>query len=376
MRNCIFLLLLFLSGYRAIAQTLHAVLVADTKDGMLGASCEKDLGDMSVRLADIAQKINFQYQEVICNNEQFGKAGLTKALSEVTCSPNDVIFFYYTGHGLNTLERSSSFPLLYLKDDNNTELEGVHRQLKAKNPRFCVTLGDCCNNLFTDTRSMKPVSPLFKGIGVTSDLNILLKLFVEPQGDILITSAKRGEKATAHPNNGSLYTYNWMEALSHATSNNLNITWETLLNDSENRLQESLKTFPDSVKHHSHWVQGYKESNENPPIPPQPTTKPTVSFDEMNKFLNTLANETIPFPERNTLRIQNQGKYFSSTATVDIYIKSPEKPVQTQTIEEFLMRIVNTARLIDKFNFVEKMSKLANDGKYTLVTLQEVRQQP
>lgn len=373
MRNFIFLLLLFLSGYQAVAQTLHALLIADTKDAVLGSSCEKDLAEMSARLTDIAQKINFQYHEVICNNEQFGKAGLTKAIAEVACSPRDVVFFYYTGHGLNTLERSSTFPLLYLKDDNNTELETIHLQLKAKNPRFCVTLGDCCNNLFTDTRSMRPVSPLFKGIGVTSDLSILLKLFVESEGDVLITSAKRGEKATAHPNSGSFYTFNWMEALTHAENNNLNISWETLLNDAENRLQESLKAFPDTVKHHSHWVQGYKETNENPPIISQPTTKPAVSFDEMNKFLNTLANEKIPFTERNTLRIQNQAKYFSSTATVDIYIKSPEKPVQTQTVDQFLKRIVSTAKLIDKFNFVEKKSKFADDGKYTLVTLQEVR---
>ncbi|GAB3169340.1 hypothetical protein GCM10027291_19650 [Telluribacter humicola] len=324
---------------------------------------------MSARITDIAQKINYQYHEVICSNEQFGNAGLSKALSEINCSPEDIVFFYYTGHGLNTLERSSSFPLLYLKDNNDTELESIHLQLKAKKPKFCLTLGDCCNNLYSDTRSLRPVPPLFKGIGVTDDATIIKKLFLETEGDIIISSAGRGEKATAHPNLGSFYTYSWMEALTNAESNNQAITWETFLSDAENRLQVALKEFPDTIKHHSHWSVGYKKA---PSIDPS-TIKPVVSYDEINKFLNFLANERIPFTERNSIRVHKQPIYFSPAATVDIYINSPEKPVERQPVDQFLKRIISTAKLIDQFNFVEKMSELSEDGKYRHLTLQEVR---
>jgi hypothetical protein len=51
----------------------------------------------------------------------------------------------------------------------------------------------------------------------------------------------------------------------------------------------------------------------------------------------------------------------------------PETPVETQPIDHFLKRIVNTAPLIDEFNFVERLSSLGNGCTYDLVTLQEVR---
>jgi hypothetical protein len=324
---------------------------------------------MSLRLEGIAKKINYQYHQVLCINEQFGKLGMLKAMAEVQCSPQDVVFYYYTGHGYNTTEQTSIFPLLYLKDDNNTELESVHAILKTKKPRLCITLGDCCNNLLADSRSMRPVPPLFKGIGVTPDLSILSRLFAQTEGDILITSAKRGEKAAAHSSLGSFYSFAWLEALDNAASNNSSISWETLLNDAENRLQEEMKVFPDSIRHHSQWVIGLKDSPPIEPVGPSPI----VTFDQINKFLNTLADEDLPFTKRNALRIQKQQEYFASSATVDIYINSPEKPVERPPIENFLKRIVSTARLIDRFNFVEKMSTCSQDGKYTLVTLQEVR---
>jgi hypothetical protein len=244
------LIITLLISQLAHSQSFFAVLVADTKDPSLGASCEKDLEEMSGTLRAISKKIEYNYQEIICNQDKFGKGGIQDAISKIQCKPEDIIFFYYTGHGITTSTEKSDFPILYLKDEN-LELETVHRLLKEKKPRFCLTLGDCCNNLFAGTRGLRPATPLFKGIGVTQDTKILRKLFVEANGDLLISSAQKGERATAHPNGGSFYSNTWMQALAYAENHNTNVSWETLLADAENRLQESLKSLPDSLKHHS-----------------------------------------------------------------------------------------------------------------------------
>jgi hypothetical protein len=368
--NYLKLCILFLLGTTiSQAQTFHAILVADTRDPMLGSSCEKDLLEMSARLKDIAQKIRYQYNEVIVSNDQFGESGLTEALNRFSCSPQDAVFFYYTGHGLNTPDRVSTFPLLYLKGNQDTELEAIHLQLKSKKPKFCVTIGDCCNNLYKDTQRLRSAKPLFRGLDVTRDKTILQQLFLETEGDVLISSAERGQKATAHPSLGSFYTNSWIEALSFAESYNSNVSWETLLKDAENRLQEVLKELPDTVRHRSHWVMNYSKA---PALPPS-GVQPVVSFDEMNKFLNTLADEKIPFQKRNELRLQKQDQYFASAAVVEIYIKSPDKPIEQQSIGQFLKRIISTARIIERFNFVERKSILSDDGKYRQMTLQEVR---
>ncbi|SEJ84997.1 Caspase domain-containing protein [Dyadobacter sp. SG02] len=345
------------------AQSFYAVLVADTKDPSLGASCEKDLQEMSGTLQAISKKIQYNYQELICHQDQFGKGGIQAAISKIQCKPEDIIFFYYTGHGINTITEKSDFPILYLKDEN-LELETVHKLLKEKKPRFCLTLGDCCNNLFAGRRGMRSATPVLKGIGVTQDTQILRKLFVEANGDLLISSAKKGERATAHPSEGSFYSNTWMQALAYAENHNMHVSWETLLADAENRLQESLKSLPDSLKHHSQWVRSFPE-----PVLPCPE----ASFTEINRFLNVLADEKLGFNERNKLRILGQKGFFGPTAQVSIYMSNPEKPVETQPIDHFLKRIVNTAPLIDEFNFVERLSTLGTGCTYDLVTLQEIR---
>ncbi|MDR6806598.1 hypothetical protein J2Y45_003790 [Dyadobacter sp. BE34] len=362
-RCCLLLASMLFTSPLCQAQSFYAVLVADTKDPSLGASCEKDLEEMSGTLRNISKKIEYNYQELICHQDKFGKGGIQEAISKIQCKPEDIIFFYYTGHGINSGTEKSNFPILYLKDEN-MELETVHRLLKEKKPRFCLTLGDCCNNLFPGRRGIRSATPVLKGIGVTQDTKILRKLFVEANGDLLISSAKKGERATAHPNEGSFYSNTWMQAIAYAENHNTHVSWETLLADAENRLQENLKSLPDSLKHHSQWVRSFPET-----VLPCPET----SFTEINRFLNVLADEKLSFNERNKLRTLGQKGFFGPSAQVSIYMSDPEKPVETQPIDLFLKRIVNTAPLIDEFNFVERLSTLGSGCTYDLVTLQEIR---
>ncbi len=356
-------IIMLLISQLCYAQSFYALLVADTKDPSLGASCEKDLEEMSATLRSISKKIEYNYREIICHQDKFGKGGIQEAISKIQCKPEDIIFFYYTGHGINTGTEKSNFPILYLKDEK-LELETVHRLLKEKKPRFCLTLGDCCNNLLAGTRSMRPATPILKGIGVTEDTRIARKLFLEANGDLLISSARKGEKATAHPNGGSFYSNTWIQALAYAEGHNTNVSWQTLLADAENRLQASLKSLPDSLKHHSQWVSSFPEMS----LP-----CPQASFAEINKFLNVLADEKLSFNDRSHLRTLGRKGFFAPSAQVSVYMDDPEKPVETQPVDQFLKRIVNTAALIDEFNFVERLSSLANGCTYDRVTLQEIR---
>ncbi|WP_353720039.1 caspase family protein [Dyadobacter sp. 676] len=345
------------------AQTFYAVIVADVSDPLIGKSCEKDLQEMSGTLQSISRKIEYNYREIICPREKFGEAGIREAISQVECKPEDIVFFYYTGHGINTAAGNTRFPVLYLNNET-LELETVHKLLKDKKPRFCLTFGDCCNHLSGDAHRVRPARPVTRGITVTNDTAILRRLFVQANGDLLLSSARKGEKATAHPDDGSFYSQTWMQALAYAGSHNTNISWQTFLTDTENRLQESLKGLPDSLKHHSQWIGNF--SAETMPCP-------EADFAEINKFLNTLADEKRPFHDRNKLRLSRQKSLFGPAAQVSIYMNDPERPVETQPIDQFLKRVLNTAALIDEFNFVERLSTPGKGCAYDLVTLQEIR---
>ncbi|MGV3599700.1 MAG: caspase family protein [Dyadobacter fermentans] len=282
---------LLLAGPFCPGQSFYAVLVADTRDPAIGSGCQKDLAEMSGTLRSISKKIEYNYREIVCDQEKFGKAGIQEAISNIECKPEDIIFFYYTGHGISNDVGSSRFPVLYLKDEN-LELEIVHGLLRDKNPRFCLTFGDCCNNLVTG-----PTPPATRGITVTKDTEMLRQLFVQANGDLLISSAKKGEKATAHPREGSFYSNNWMQALAYAGSKDKQASWEKLLADAENRLQESLKNFPDSVKHHSQWIGNFPErigaSGSS-----AANTQAQVQMVDLQRYISIIADKKLPASER------------------------------------------------------------------------------
>jgi hypothetical protein len=362
------------------AQTLHAVILADTRDQSIGSSCERDMADMSARLDTVARRIGYKYNLTVRAGEQFGPKGLAELLDGITCGPNDVLFFYYTGHGFSTAARQSDFPLLYLRTDS-TDLAALHQRLVARKPRLCISLGDCCNNVLTDMRKLLPTPIRAKGLDTKLDDDMLRKLFVDTKGDVLVATAKRGERAASTPSYGSFYTYSWLNALRAAEVNNSNVTWASLLTDSENRMQSLLAPFPDTVRHHSHWRINLADPSDRPnvpdvptPVPPVPDPpRPVATFEKMNEFLNQLADESRPFADRQALRQQLTGTYFAPNGDVKIYLKSPDQPVDIQSIDRFLNRMLMNARQIVRVNTVERLSVVAPDGRYRILTVEEVR---
>lgn len=243
-------IILLVAGPLVQAQSFYAFLVADTKDSLLGASCKKDLSDISATLRHIAGTIDYDYREIVCQQDQFGSEGIRDAILQINCKPEDVIFFYYSGHGINNASAEGSFPVLDLKGQN-LGVETIHRLLKKKSPKLCISMADCCNHL---PAGVIAAMPLKRGIVVSDDSEKLRRLFVHTRGDLLVSSARKGEVATAHADGGSFYSNTWLQALAHAGNHQAPITWEALLADAEHRLQETLKDLPEPMKHRSQWA--------------------------------------------------------------------------------------------------------------------------
>lgn len=374
---CIILVLTFFQNLHA--QTFHAIFVADTKDPKIGPSCQKDLIDMNLKIAKIASSLRMGYNPMVISDSRFGKVALDSVINNLQCSPNDVIFFLYSGHGYTVQDRPNLFPLMMLKDDNNFGLDEVHLKLKLKNARLCVTLGDCCSEI--SPKILPPiVQPLdTRGIDVVDDFYILSQLFVKTDGDVLICSTQKGELAAGQKTYGGFYTYAWLEAISFAETSNNNITWESFLSDSKNRFDLLVNTMfynqpLDKPRQTPQWQINYKKNTVIEPTPiPNPQPKPVVSFDELNAFLNQLTDESISYENRSALRSSKKDQLFFADAQVQIFIDNPEKPLETQPLSKFLSRLMLNAKLIRQVNTIERRSTLDDFGKYKILTVQEVR---
>ncbi len=224
------------------AQTLYAILAADTKDPILARPCTYDVAVMHRQLVQVATAIGYQLNEQLISDDDFGRKQLDRALLSITPQPDDILLFYYSGHGYNLTGRADRFPILRLdkklsNTSRNPGLLTIHTLLKHKKARLCITLGDCCNAIASTVRGQPTKRVLPKPLVLTNDsLNAAYRnLFLNVTGDALIASSVPPQRALAHPDSGSFYTRAFDEALDMA-SQRPTLSWASLLRDAQTRL--------------------------------------------------------------------------------------------------------------------------------------------
>ncbi|GAB4027956.1 hypothetical protein GCM10028809_14470 [Spirosoma gilvum] len=349
--------------------------MADTNDSLLANVCAYDLAVIHRQLVQISRAIDYKLVEQVIVDKEFGRKRLEATLQTLTPKPNDILVFYYTGHGYNLSKRTDRFPILMLEKAGaearqNPALLSIHTLLAQKKARLCITLGDCCNNLVSLTRGMvnKRISP--KALVLTNDsLNAAYrKLFLHTTGDVLIASSVPPQQACAHPDSGSFYTRAFDEALDIASRYNRTITWGSLLRDTQTRLVRHAAT---RTKQSMYAVNITPTDGSGSLAADQITpTSATVSFDQINAYLNKLADEYLPDAQRYSL-INNPTLYFSPDARIDIYVNTTR--VDVQPVEQFVRRLYLNASLIHRINLIERLSEETPDRKrYKRAAVQEI----
>jgi hypothetical protein len=400
--------------------SFHAILVAATKDASIGLPCQVDLHGANSRFAAIAQQLDYRYQAYILQDTGFGVSGLVTTLQSVQCTSEDIIAFYYTGHGFNARQHQSDFPLLQFNPTTDKvipSLDAIHALLLDKKPRFCLTVGDCCNKLIEE--GLPAERSLVKG--TTCNGTIFRQLFLEKRGGVLVASSKRGQLSGASPN-GSHFTWALLQSLDYACHYNESVSWEQLLADTQNRMQniamarmsgqQSIYRITEAGTNLSEGGVVASADTLLPPVPdtPEPTVPAPVvgmppadssamdvapspdssaafvpappvlpsapavatrpAFSDVNLFLNALVDESKPFATRKQLQRQ-AGSYFVHNARVRVFVGSTQ--VEQMPLAELMNRYNLLAAKIRQVNIIETLSKLDPSGRYYVeVALQEI----
>lgn len=367
MKKICFLLLLSLTLVQSVqAQTLHAIVFANTKcpgnprkpnDPGIGASVMCDYQRMRIELETIATfcgyKKDFQMYEGSPQN--FCRDKLEYALNNLKCGQDDIVFFYYSGHGGRSgVEKKDSFPHMQLvvdpyrtawKAKDYYPLSQVLKRIKAKHPRLTIVMGDLCNSV-SDAIPIKDVTSM-RGVTKVSKIpcEFYRALFLKVKGSIIATSSSPEESSSGNDVIGGLFTASFTEALQIMITENMKPDWYTLFEGSKIRTRART-----GGEQNPYWELDIHPADEAPAHDvldnPEPVTPP-VQTDGIDTYLTTIGNDHTPINERIRLIDVVLSKFFSSPkAKVEVVGKDGKTIVATKYADMYLNNLSIARKLV------------------------------
>ena len=195
----------------------HLVFVADTEDRSIGLSTAQDMEDVSTTFKKISRELGLEMRETRLHKQSFNVDEIQKSLNELRVGSNDILIYYYSGHGYSNTEKVSNFPTMSL-DGPDYGLEQMYQDAISKNARLTMIVGDLCNSLPQTRVAVGRRENLPFKSGYLFDTDKLRKMFVESSGTVISTSSQRGEWSFCMTNpdgsmGGGHFTHAFIESI-------------------------------------------------------------------------------------------------------------------------------------------------------------------
>lgn len=192
--SLIFVTLLFIT-MKLNAGTIHFFMVIDRSDATIGAATDARLIKPFVEaIAEVTGMTLLVHEyDRYANN-------IATDLSSLQPAIDDVVWFYYSGHGSNSGDGWPQF--------NNSQQKypatNIYDLLKAKRARLNITMFDACN-----------IGQTIDAWGRTiyTPSNKMITLFKTAKGNLLLSSATDGNFSYGSPQTGGFMTSSFMEAI-------------------------------------------------------------------------------------------------------------------------------------------------------------------
>ncbi|RRB06270.1 caspase family protein, partial [Larkinella rosea] len=246
-------------SYPLRAQTLHFIVFADTDDPNIGSPNRKTYNYLTQDLAPvIAKQAGLALSVSGHIGANFRLANLNKILTALKPEADDVIFFYFAGHGFNN--QLNEYPSLVFNtgldiETNAMSLLNVYRKLQGLNARMTIVIGEASNkdhiartksgsqsDMFSPTGL---ANPLDKKTSILYDTQRIQKLFRATQGGLLVSSCKRGQFSYSNATGGWM-NLAWRNAFQKVINDDKKkdgepASWTTLINQVVNETKESAR---------------------------------------------------------------------------------------------------------------------------------------
>ena len=243
------------------ATRIFYIAVVDTRDDSIGERCKADLKQMTKACQDISDWLYADKTEYkIISGNKYSKAAVIDALDNwlpgKQLTQNDIVIFYYSGHGFRLQSDTSQYPRMWLKTPNDKDVntnnlrieEDVYNRIVKLGAGMNVVLSDCCNNTFGSdnanydnivvkasarTTHKRTHPRTDDGDNDDDDEDYGDQLFVTNHpASILVTAAGKGELAGGKPDDGGFFTTYFLDDLYRCIyDNDIKPSWQEIFDD-------------------------------------------------------------------------------------------------------------------------------------------------
>ena len=224
------------------AQTIHWLTFIDTTDKNVG---NLDKTGRNVLYGHFIDVVNAALTEKGYKSEihdyydtALSPQACKSAVERLTAAPEDIVVFYYIGHGTHAAAEDNPYPQMLLGSSDESKfipLKWVHDELKAKNPRLLATIGMCCNVVQGARAKKQPTFGVNYGSPqlTDSEKKAIQQMFLGNKGDILVSSASVGQSSIGCPTpfgDMDLFTAVLVSVFEDTASEG-HIDWKPLMNE-------------------------------------------------------------------------------------------------------------------------------------------------
>lgn len=358
----------FLIGntFISIAQTIHAIIACNTIDNSIGVGMTSDMRNMRNAIQIIVSTLDCEYEEQVFDGPVCTKENVTNYINNMVVERNDVIIFFYGGHGTHAMNNANDpWPQMCM----NTNIESLFmpvasldKLISAKQPKLSIIITNCCNKEQAGV-SVKPLYAQSAGPTMQSDYNsaVFKKLFLDSKGKVMMTSSKLGQYSWCGPN-GGLFTNYLLDVLDAVGMNKLNADWETICEATHDKTL-ACNSLPGGAKQEPYYIVRTDESHGG-----SNGTNNKRNTGDLFNALQVLVNHNLSKNERLGKISEIQAMYFSNDAHVVTVGRNGTSKIMYEDVPDFLRRLALSDN-IKQINVLEGN----NTGKNSLITVHEIR---
>ncbi len=223
---------------------IFLLIVANTKDSAIGSTCRFDMERAEQTYQDLADFLEIPIIKTSIYGDNYNKKNIENAIRNLNPGKEDIVIFYYSGHGFRKKTDNRRFPYLDFRANPREDykiysmnVEDIYDEIVKKNARFNLVISDCCNNDPASTNAIGNPIPNGRRAGFDWSEDNCMGLFMNPvRQSVLATSADIGQLASGNNNFGGFFSHYFKTSMEdHFGIFKTNVSWYQVLQDAKSQ---------------------------------------------------------------------------------------------------------------------------------------------